>query len=193
MTKQNLYLIRHGETPWTLSRQHTGRTDISLTEKGQKQVHLLKKRLQSIPFHTVFCSPLKRAQETCALTEIKHPMISTPELAEWDYGDYEGKTTLQIRETDPKWNLFTDGSPNGEQPKDIEKRLHHFFKQIESIEGNIAIFSHGHLLRSLTALWLGLPIRQASLFFLATASLSHLGYEREHRALYLWNDTSHLI
>lgn len=191
MSRQTLYLIRHGETPWTLSRQHTGRTDISLTEKGKQEASSLKNKLQNIPFNALFCSPLKRAQETCLLSGLKNPTIA-PELAEWDYGAYEGKTTLEIRETAPKWNLFTQGAPTGESPQDIERRLLSFLKQIAPIEGTIAIFSHGHLLRSLAALWLGLPIRNAACFVLSTASLSILGYEREHRALHLWNDTSHL-
>ena len=193
MTKQTLYLIRHGETPWTVSRQHTGRTDISLTQKGEEQVHLLGKRLQKIPFQALFCSPLKRAQETCSLCSLETPRIIAPELAEWHYGNYEGKTTAEIRETHPHWNLFTEGAPQGEKPEDVEKRVYHLLKKIELIEGNIALFSHGHLLRSLAALWLGLSIRNASCFFLSTASLSILGYEREHRALHLWNDTSHLV
>lgn len=185
---QSLYLIRHGETAWALEGKHTGRTDISLTTKGRQDTLALKKILPS-SFSTIFCSPLKRAQESCSLCfEGSQPILS-PSLMEWDYGDFEGRTSIDIRSEHPDWNLFTQGAPHGESPQDVEKRIRSFFTLLDPLEGNVAIVAHAHLLRSLTALWLGLPLQAASLFFLKTSSLSILGYERSNRVIRLWNDT----
>lgn len=185
---QSLYLIRHGETPWALEGKHTGRTDISLTTKGRQDALALKKWLPS-SFSAIFCSPLKRAQETCSLCLEGYQPILSPLLMEWDYGDFEGRTSVDIRSENPEWNLFTQGAPNGESPHDVETRIRSFFTLLDPLEGNVAIVAHAHLLRCFAAMWLGLPLQAAALFFLNTSSVSILGYERSNRVVRLWNDT----
>ncbi|MBS0624743.1 MAG: histidine phosphatase family protein [Verrucomicrobia bacterium] len=183
-----VYLCRHGETEWTLSGQHTSSTDIPLTSKGRQQAHSLGVRLKGIAFSKVYSSPMKRALETCKVAGFQ-PTIE-PLAVEWNYGDYEGLDHAQIVKQNPKWDLFTQGSPGGESPQEIGARADHLIETILRQSGPIALFSHGHFLRVFAARWAGLKPEQAQIFILSVASVSILGYERAHRAVKLWNDTS---
>ncbi len=185
-----LYLIRHGATEWSENGRHTGTTDLSLTELGKKQSELLKKRLSQEKFSKIFCSPLNRALETCKICGF-NPTIN-PDLREWNYGEYEGLTTQQIREKNPGWNIFETGAPGGESPQQIAARAHHFLHQVHSLEGKVAIFSHAHFLRIFATVWLGALPTFGSELTLSPASISILGYERETRVIICWNDISHL-
>ncbi len=187
---QRLYLVRHGETAWSLSGRHTGRTDIPLTAKGEGDARKLAERLNGASFARVFTSPLKRARRTSELTNLKSSVEIDPDLAEWDYGDYEGLQSSKIRETEPDWNIFRDGCPSGESPTEVTLRADSLITRLRSLEGDIAIFSHGHFGRVLATRWIGLEIENALRFLLDTASLSILGYG--HRlaaepAIILWN------
>ncbi len=190
--KRKIFLIRHGETEWTLTGQHTGKTDIPLTEQGKEQAQLLAARIKGHAFERIFTSPLKRAQETCELCGLFRHAETDPDLAEWDYGDYEGLKTDEIWKKDPHWNLFLRGAPNGESIEDICVRANRILMKISTFHGDVALFSHGHFLRILTIKWLKLSPSEGNLFALSPASLSILGFEREHHALKLWNDTCHL-
>ncbi len=183
----SIYLIRHGETEWSLSGKHTGKTDISLTIKGIAQAKMLKTRLTNHVFTHVFVSPRKRALLTCELAGLSEKAIIEPDLAEWNYGDYEGLTTPQILETNPSWNIFSNGAPNGESPKEMSIRMNRLLLKLESLQGNIALIAHGHCLRAFTTSWLQLPLEAGKHFILNPASLSILGYEHANRALQLWN------
>lgn len=201
-----IYLARHGETAWSLTGQHTGRTDIPLTKQGEKNAQQLGMRLQSpsakaaaanealVTFAHVFSSPLQRAMQTASLAGFKNQVIPEPLLLEWNYGDYEGITTKKIHETCPDWQIFRDGCPGGESPDEIAGRCDEMVKKLRSLHGNILLFAHAHILRMLTTRWLGLPPNQGRLYFLNTASLSILGYEHHlnEPVIHLWNDTSHL-
>jgi broad specificity phosphatase PhoE len=189
---KKIYLIRHGETEWTLSGQHTGTTDIPLTQEGERQVEELKKRINKRDFSTILTSPLKRAIQTCELTGYLNRAKIDPDLMEWNYGDFEGKTSKEIHALYPQWSIFFDGAPNGESLADIEARTSRVLAKLEPLQGNIALFSHGHFLRALAAKWLQLSVREGRLFTLVPASLSILGYEKTTPVIQLWNDTSHL-
>lgn len=178
-----LYLCRHGETEWTLSGQHTGKTDKPLTEKGKEQAAYLRNRIEKIPFTAVFSSPKKRSLDTCG--SIKHEV--DPDLSEWNYGDYEGLTSAQIRKMQPDWELFENGAPHGESPQEIGQRADRFLKKVFDIPGNVAVFSHGHFLRVLTARYLGLRPQMGKLFVISVASLGILGYEHHQSVIKLWN------
>lgn len=180
-----LYLCRHGETAWTLSGQHTGKTDIPLTERGKSQAARLRKRLQKIHFDAVFSSPKKRAIESCKGMQ---PIIDAS-VEEWDYGDYEGLASQEIHAKNPGWDLFTDGAPNGESPDEVGKRADQFLKRAGRCKGTVVIFSHGHFLRVLAARYLGLTPQMGKLFSLSVASLSILG----ESAIILWNETDEEI
>ncbi len=180
-----IYLIRHGETEWTLSSQHTGTTDLPLTEHGKSQAAHLRSLLQGLTFSTVLCSPRLRARQTCELAGCKATL--EPLLAEWDYGSYEGKTHKEITQKDPTWNIFRCGAPGGESPSQVRQRATRLLSHLSSLKGPIALFSHGHFLRALSATWLQLPIEAGSLFFLSPASISILDFEREQPVLTLWN------
>jgi len=189
----HLYLMRHGETAWSLSGQHTGRTDIPLTEQGEQDARKLAERLRALEFSRVFTSPLQRARRTCELAGLGDLAEIEPDLAEWDYGEYEGLRPVDIRKTRPDWNVFRDGSPGGESPAQVSERADRLIARLGTMEGNIAIFSHGHFGRVLTARWIGLQIRQAQHLLLSTASVSILGYEHnlgEVPAIVLWNAVS---
>lgn len=185
---KQLYLCRHGETDWTISGQHTGTTDVKLTEKGSAQAKLLKKRLERVPFDAVFTSPLSRAKDTCDDPKA----IIDPNLVEWNYGDYEGITSKEIQEKNPGWNLFKDGAPNGESIADVGKRADAFLKKAREYEGNVLAFSHGHFIRVIAARYLGLDASQGKIFLLSVAALCILGTDHKNPAIALWNDTSHL-
>jgi len=189
----HLYLMRHGETAWSLSGQHTGRTDIPLTEQGEQDARKLAERLRALEFSRVFTSPLQRARRTCELAGLGDLAEIEPDLAEWDYGEYEGLRPVDIRKTRPDWNVFRDGSPGGESPAQVSERADRLIARLRALEGGIAIFSHGHFGRVLAARWIGLEIRQAQNLLLGTASISILGYEHnvaEVPAIVLWNAVS---
>ncbi len=185
-----VYLARHGETPWSLSGQHTGRTDIPLTERGERDAIGLGNRLKGLTFDHVFTSPLQRARRTCELAGFGAVAQNDADLMEWNYGIYEGKTTPEILKQKPGWNLFTDGCPGGESVADVGARADRVIARLRSLEGNTLLFSSGHILRVLTARWLGLPALGGQYFYLATATLSTLGYEhnKEEPVIRLWNE-----
>ena len=185
-----LYLVRHGETEWSRSGQYTGRTDIPLTAHGEDEARELGRRIRNIPFARVLSSPLKRAQQTCALAGLIPTAEIEPDLAEWDNGEDEGRTPADILASRPGWNLFRDGSPRGETPAEISIRADRLITRVRAWDGNIALFSHGHLGRVLAARWIGLSVEQAEHFLLNTASLSILCYEHDSTdqpAIALWN------
>ena len=187
---QRLYLIRHGETAWSLSGQHTGRTDVPLTERGKQDARELGERLRAMKFNRVLTSPLQRARRTCDLAGLGSVAEVEPDLREWDYGDYEGQRSADIRSRRPDWNLFRDGCPHGESPSQIGERADRVMARLRVLDGNIVIFPHGHFGRALAVRWLGSPVEQAQHLLLSTASLSVLGYEHnriEDPAIVLWN------
>jgi|SRR5579871_97294 len=182
----DLWLLRHGETEWSKSGAHTGRTDLPLTETGRARAEALGRFLNGRHFDLVLTSPLARARETCRLAGYSDSMVE-PNLREWDYGDYEGRTTAEIRQQRPEWSLWRDGVPNGESVEQVGARGRAVIDRVARIDGDVALFAHGHVLRILTACWLGLPAADGKLFALATASVSILGYERETQVITLWN------
>jgi len=188
-----LYLVRHGETEWSLSGQYTGRTDIPLTAHGENEARELGLRIRDIPFARVLTSPLKRAQQTCALAGLVPAAEVEPDLAEWDNGDDEGRTPADILASRPGWNLFRDGSPNGETPAQISDRADRVIARVRQLEGDVALFSHGHFGRVFAARWIGLSVDQAQHLLLDTASLSVLCYEHDRTdqpAIALWNSAA---
>jgi len=189
-TLPQLYLVRHGETEWSRSGQHTGKTDIALTAQGEKQAAALAPWLQKIRFSAVLTSPRQRARNTCALAGLGENAAIEPDLAEWDYGDYEGLRSGEIRERQPGWTVFQDGCPNGESPADITSRADALIARLLTMTGNIALFSHGHFGAALAARWIGLPLIQAEHLLLSPATLSILGSNPSHpevRVISLWN------
>ena len=182
-----IVLARHGETEWSRDGRHTGRTDVPLTEEGVRQALLLRDALAEWTFVKVLSSPMERALETCRLAGLADMAATTDDLLEWDYGDYEGITTAEIRKTRPDWYLWRDGCPNGEDAAAVGERADRVIAAIEDAEGPVALFAHGHLLRVLAARWLGLGPEAGALLALSTATLSVLGYERETRVVRRWN------
>jgi broad specificity phosphatase PhoE len=182
-----IVLARHGETEWSRDRRHTGRTDIPLTENGRRQAGVLGDALAGRRFARVLSSPLSRALETCREAGLGDQAELTADLCEWDYGDYEGITTAEIREGRPGWNLWRDGCPGGETAADVGRRVDRVLDSLTGLDGDAALFAHGHVLRILTARWLGLGPENGALFKLDTGTLSELGYERETRAITRWN------
>jgi probable phosphoglycerate mutase len=189
-----IYLARHGETAWTISRQHTGRTDIPLTERGERNAGSLGDRLRGLTFGKVLVSPMQRARRTCELAGLGEPAEFDPDLLEWDYGQYEGKTTAEIRRERPDWDLFRDGCPGGESVEAVGARADRILARLRRREGRTLLFGHSHFFRVLAARWLGLPAADGRLLLLSTASLSILGYEhsRDEPVLRLWNDDRHV-
>ena len=182
-----IVLARHGETEWSRDGRHTGRTDIPLTEKGRDQALLLRDALGEWTFARVLSSPLARAVDTCKLAGLGDRAQTTDDLLEWDYGEYEGITTPQIREARPGWSLWRDGCPGGEVTADVGRRVDGVIAELGDLEGDIAVFAHGHVLRVLAARWIGLGPESGALLALDTATLSVLGYERETRVVRRWN------
>ena len=178
----DVYLVRHGETEWSLSGQHTGLTDLPLTEKGEEQVRQLRPRLTATIFAKVLSSPLQRAMRTCQLSGYGSAVDTDPDLIEWNYGDYEGKTRPQILAQRPDWVIFRDGCPNGESPTDVGIRADRVLSRIREVDGNVLVFSSGHFLRVLMARWLGLEPSGGRYFKLGTATLSVIGYDHNNRA-----------
>lgn len=189
-TLPNIYLVRHGETAWSLSGQHTGLTDLPLTTRGEENARALGRRLRGIAIASVLASPLKRALRTCELAGFGDRAVLDHDLVEWDYGDYEGLRTAEIHERRPDWQLFHDGCPGGENPEQIGARADRLIERLRAIAGDVLIFSSGHILRVLTARWLGLEPVAGRLFALGTASVSMLGYENNlsQPAIRLWNE-----
>jgi probable phosphoglycerate mutase len=185
-----LFYIRHGETAWSLSRQHTGRSDIALTATGEAEARALTPWLSRLTFSHVFTSPLQRARRTCALAGLGDAAQIEPDLAEWNYGDYEGKVSRDIRIDRPGWNAFVDGCPGGEMPGAISDRADRLIRRLLTLKGNVALFSHGEFAGVLATRWIGLPVSDGARFSLDTASLSILGENPSHpeiRAIRLWN------
>jgi broad specificity phosphatase PhoE len=190
-----VYIARHGETAWSLSGQYTGRTDLPLTERGERTALRLGARLRELTFLRVFTSPLQRALKTCTLAGYRDVAQIDPDLVEWDYGQFEGRRTSEIVAENPGWQLFHDGCPGGESPEQIAARADRVVARVRGVMGNVLLFSSGHFIRVLAARWLGLEPSQNSRFFaLSTASLSALGYERDlsRPVIQLWNETRHV-
>ena len=191
-----IYLIRHGETAWSLSGRHTSRTDLPLTARGEDEARELGRHLPPRVFSHVLTSPRQRARRTCELAGLGATAEISPELQEWDYGDYEGLTSAEIDRLAPGWNLFRDGCPAGESPDQIGRRADALILRLRAWEGGVALFSHGHFLRVLAARWLGLPADSARSFLLGTATLSVLGFEHDRAdapVIALWNAGSREI
>ena len=188
------YLARHGETAWSLSGQHTGRTDLPLTERGERNARALGERLRGLTFAKVFTSPLQRAARTCELAGFGSAAEIDPDLVEWDYGQYEGRRSAEIHAERPDWQLFRDGCPGGESPGQIGTRADRVVGRVRAVKGDVLIFSSGHFLRVLAARWLGLDAAGGRYLLLSTASLSALGYEHKlaEPAIRLWNDYRHV-
>jgi len=181
-------LVRHGETDWTRTRQHTGRTDLPLDEEGREQARPVGDALRGRTFGLVLTSPLRRARETAELAGFLAVAQDRDDLAEWDYGDYEGRTTKEIRAERPDWSLWHDGVPGGETPTDVGRRADRVIDEIRVAGVDTLVFGHGHQLRVLAARWLGLEPADGRLFVLGTATISVLGYERETPAILRWNE-----
>ena len=185
--EQKVYLLRHGETEWSLNGQHTGVTDIPLTENGRMAARLLKPILAKLTFTLVLTSPLQRARETCELAGLGQFANVEPDLIEWNYGEYEGLTTEQIRSTRPGWSVFRDGCPGGESPEQVGARADRVITKVRTAAGNVALFGHGHFTRVLAARWINLSANYGENFLLDTATLNILSYYRESPAFQIWN------
>ncbi len=184
---QKVYALRHGETEWSLNGQHTGLTDLPLTEKGRQNAKRLKPWLSERKFAKVFTSPLQRAKQTCELSGVGQQAESDPDLVEWDYGDYEGLTTPEIYQKCPNWSVFTHGCPGGETPQQVRDRVERVITKIRATKGDVVIFAHGHLLRVLTVRWLNMPVENGNHFDLDTATVNVLGYYHSSPAIQVWN------
>jgi probable phosphoglycerate mutase len=189
-----VYLARHGETAWSLSGQHTGLTDIPLTERGEQNARSLGERLRGLTFAQVFTSPLQRASRTCELAGFGRVAQVDRDLVEWNYGAYEGRRTAEILSERPGWRLFRDGCPGGESPDDVGARADRVIARARAAAGDVLVFSSSHILRVLGARWLGLPPAGGGYFLLGTGSLSALGYEHDasEPVFRFWDDTSHV-
>ncbi|BDC50752.1 phosphoglycerate mutase [Bryobacterales bacterium F-183] len=190
--RQRIVLVRHGETEWSKSGQHTGRTDIPLTEEGRRRARLLGSYLSRYTFQMVLTSPLSRARETCELAGFGDVAQADPNLLEWDYGVYEGRTTMDIRATDPSWSVWLSPITNGETLEQVGERARQVVDLVANAAPNqdVALFAHGHILRVLAAVWVGLPPGAGRLLALDTATVSVLGYERKTRVIREWNLTT---
>jgi broad specificity phosphatase PhoE len=189
-----VYLARHGETAWSLSGQHTGRTDLPLTERGERNARSLGERLKGLRFAVVLTSPLQRAVRTCELAGFGSVAKVDHDLLEWDYGQYEGRRSAEIHADRPDWELFRDGCPEGESPAQVGARADYVVSRVRAIDADVLVFSSGHFLRVLAARWLGLEPGAGKYFLLSTASLSALSYEhnRLQPVIRLWGDTRHV-
>lgn len=188
----SVFLARHGETAWSLSGQHTGTTDLPLTERGEDDGRALGRRLHGMTFSRVFTSPLQRAKRTCELAGFGTVATIDPDLVEWNYGEYEGRTSKEILAQRPGWALFRDGCPGGESPAQVAARADRVVARLRSVHGDVLVFSSGHFLRMLGTRWLGLDPGWGRCFYLGTGSLSQLAYEHnrmEEPVLRLWNET----
>jgi broad specificity phosphatase PhoE len=183
-----LWLVRHGATEWSTSGRHTGTTDLPLLPDGEREARSVGRRLAGHHFARVLASPMLRARQTAAAAGFDEGVEIEPLLREVDYGDYEGRTTEEIRADHPSWQLFRDGCPEGERPADIAARVGRFLAALGDPAGDVLVFGHGHCLRGLAVAYLGLPIEVAGVLRLDAGTLSILGHEHDHRALTLWND-----
>jgi len=183
----NVFVIRHGETAWSLSGQHTGTTDIPLTDNGRRLAERLRPVLAKEVFASVFVSPMQRARETCELAGLGNSAVIDGDLVEWNYGEYEGLTPKQIHEGAPSWLIFRDGCPGGEAPEQVGARVDRVIARARAVEGDVALFAHGHVLRVLVARWIELPPGAGQHFLLDTGTLCVLGYYREIPAVRVWN------
>ena len=189
-----IYLARHGETAWTITGQHTGRTDIPLTERGERNARRLGERLKGLTFAAVLSSPLQRVRRTCELAGFGARCEIDPDLMEWDYGEYDGLTRAQILATAPNWDLFRDGGPGGETPQQVAARADRIVQRVRAVDGDVLLFSSGHFSRVVAARWLGLEPSAGRYLLLGTASLSALSYEHSESepAIRFWDDTRHV-
>ncbi|MGD0211890.1 MAG: histidine phosphatase family protein [Terriglobales bacterium] len=189
-----IYLARHGETAWTVTGQHTGLTDLPLTERGEDNARRLGEALKPLTFAKVFTSPLRRAMRTCELAGFQSVAELDRDLVEWDYGDYEGRLTVDILRERPDWQLFRDGCPRGESPQQVAARADRVISRVRTVTGNVLLFSSGHFLRVLATRWIDLEPINGQFLMLSTASLSALSYENSlsHPAIRFWNDTHHV-
>jgi broad specificity phosphatase PhoE len=189
-----VYLARHGETAWSLSGQHTGRTDLPLTANGERNAVLLGARLKELNVARVLTSPLQRARRTCELAGFGSAAAVDADLLEWDYGEYEGRKSVDIYAVRPGWDLFRDGCPGGESPEQVAARAERVAERLRAAGGNVLVFSSGHFLRVLAGRWARMPLDGGRYLMLSTASLSALGYENDmtRPVVRLWNDTTHL-
>jgi broad specificity phosphatase PhoE len=186
--KPRLWLVRHGETEWSRSGRHTGRTDIPLTDRGREQARMVGERLAGHTFAAVRSSPMSRALDTARLAGFGDRVEVDPDLCEWDYGVYEGRTTPEIREETPGWSVWTHPIPKGESAVDIGRRVDGLIDRLDDVAGDVLVFAHGHVLRVIAARWLELPPTEGRRFVLHTATVSVLGWERETRAIERWNE-----
>jgi probable phosphoglycerate mutase len=193
-TLPTIYLARHGETAWSLSGQHTGLTDLPLTERGERNARRLEERFRGVTFAKVFTSPLQRATRTCELAGFGAVAEIDRDLLEWNYGEYEGRRSIDIHKERPDWQLFRDGCPGGESPGDVGTRADRVVQRVRVVKGDVLLFSSGHFLRVFAARWLGLDAAFGRYFLLSTASVSALGYEHglSEPAIRLWDDTGHV-
>ena len=182
-----IVVVRHGETEWSLSGRHTGRTDVPLTDRGRERAKALAGRLATRQFALVLCSPLLRARQTCELAGFGEAMELCEDLHEWDYGDYEGLTTPEIRERDPGWVLWRDGCPGGETPAQVGARADQALERLRAAGGDAIAFAHGHILRVVAARWIGMEPAAGARFALGAGAVSALGFERETEVLARWN------
>jgi broad specificity phosphatase PhoE len=187
VSEQRVYVVRHGETAWSLSGQHTGVTDIPLTERGRAVARRLQPILAKPSFALVLTSPLSRARETCELAGFGDRAVVERDLVEWNYGEYEGLTPKQIHAKRPGWVIFRDGCPGGEAPEQVGARADRVIARIRATRGDVALFAHGHVFRVLVARWIGLPATAGQHFLLDTATLNILGYYRDSPAVKVWN------
>jgi broad specificity phosphatase PhoE len=190
-----VYLARHGETAWSLTGQHTGLTDLPLTERGERNARQLGERLRGLTFAKVYTSPLQRAARTCELAGFGAVAAVDRDLVEWDYGQYEGRRTAEIQAERPGWLLFRDGCPGGESPAQASARADRVVRHLRAVQGDVLLFSSGHFIRVLATRWIGLEVTaNARRFMLSTASLSAVGYENElsRPVIRLWNETTHV-
>lgn len=187
-----LYLARHGETEWSLSGQHTGTTDIPLTDAGRDQARRIGRALSGRSFAKVLTSPLGRARETCELAGYADGAEVREALREWDYGEYEGRTTADIRQESPGWTVWDGGGPGGEQASEVGARVDRLLNDLAPVDGDVLVFAHGHVLPVLAARWVELAPEAGRIFKLGTATLSRLGHHREQPVISLWNDSGHL-
>ena len=183
----NVFAVRHGETAWSLSGQHTGTTDIPLTQSGRRLAERMRPVLAKEAFALVLCSPMQRARETCALAGLGDRAVIDPDLAEWNYGRYEGLTPKQIHEGAPGWLIFRDGCPRGEAPEEVGARVDRAIARARAANADVALFAHGHVLRVFVARWIGLPAGSGQHFLLDTGTLCILGYYRDIPAVRVWN------
>ena len=189
-----VYLARHGETAWSLSGQHTGLTDLPLTERGERNAGSLGDRLRGLTFARIFTSPLQRARRTCELAGFGDKAEIDRDLVEWNYGDYEGRTSADIHQERPGWHIFRDGCPGGETPAQVGARADRVVRRVRAVQGDVLLFSSAHFLRVLAPRWLGLEPAAGRFLVLSTASLSALGYEHNltEPVIRLWDDTRHV-